>query len=375
MIEQSILLKMTTPGLAGAATSQLRQEYLACQDLFDQQPASIQQDLVAQAAQMTKGLFSKTGQIQYHLPETVVSHAPNGETQNLTTPRYMRHLRVGNLINRVLHSDPRAALNEQLLQLERSEEPAVSTGAALLRHVLAHYIVHEYLPGGQTVQYLSDAGEEIPYIPVRTAIETQPDNSNHPGKGPDNPGTRLELRQEAAVGVSYDPRGFFLPQWVAVDEQQHLLAPDLCTAMADLEAMRGYLSVLETAVEFAPYMVVDEAYQNKHYGILGQLVNQGRALACYQVALLCATIKRRAAQHKLDRGLSISLPYFNDETLTMETYDFDVIPGGWVMFTPAFVVIAVRQQGAKVAQNMRLNQSTRKNLLKELSTIERAFLR
>jgi hypothetical protein len=91
--------------------------------------------------------------------------------------------------------------------------------------------------------------------------------------------------------------------------------------------------------------------------------------------VIIQTIKHRVASHDLDRGLSLSLPYFNDQTLAMELYRFDVIPVGRVMFVPAFVVLAVRQQGAKVAQDTRLNKSTRRQLLMELSTLEGTFLR
>jgi hypothetical protein len=133
--------------------------------------------------------------------------------------------------------------------------------------------------------------------------------------------------------------------------------------------------VLYRVVELAPYMVTDEAYQQKRYGMLGQLVNQGRAFANYQVEEIIQTIKRRASMHEMDRGFSLRLPYFNDQTLALENYDFDVIPRGWVMFVPAFVVLAVRAQGAKVAQDTRLNKSTRRHLLIELSAIEETFLR
>jgi hypothetical protein len=87
------------------------------------------------------------------------------------------------------------------------------------------------------------------------------------------------------------------------------------------------------------------------------------------------TIRRRAASHDLDRGLSLSLPYFNDQTLSKEEYNFDVIPAGRVMFVPAFVVLAVRAQGAKVAQDTRMSKSTRKHLLAELGLLEQIFLR
>jgi len=122
-------------------------------------------------------------------------------------------------------------------------------------------------------------------------------------------------------------------------------------------------------------MVADEQYQHKRYGMLGQLVNQGRALANFEVEEIVRTIQRRAADHELDRGLSLSVPYFNDQTLTIETFRFDVIPSGRVMFVPAFVVLAVRAQGAKVAQDTRLDHSTRRHLLAELGTLEKVFLR
>ncbi len=58
-----------------------------------------------------------------------------------------------------------------------------------------------------------------------------------------------------------------------------------------------------------------------------------------------------------------------------KSYNFDVIPAGRVMFVPAFVVLAVRAQGAKVAQDTRLSQSTRRHLLAELGILEQIFLR
>jgi hypothetical protein len=93
------------------------------------------------------------------------------------------------------------------------------------------------------------------------------------------------------------------------------------------------------------------------------------------VKTIIGTIQRRAASHDLDRGLSLSLPYFNDQTLVIEEFYFDVIPAGRVMFVPAFVVMAVRAQAAKVAQDTRLSLSTRRQILIELSSLEETFLR
>jgi hypothetical protein len=57
----------------------------------------------------------------------------------------------------------------------------------------------------------------------------------------------------------------------------------------------------------------------------------------------------------------------------MHTHDFVVIPAGRIMFLPAFVVKAGREEQAKVAQDTRLSPSTRKYLLSELKALESAF--
>jgi hypothetical protein len=107
--------------------------------------------------------------------------------------------------------------------------------------------------------------------------------------------------------------------------------------------------------------------------MLGQLINQGRALARYQSREIIQTIKRRAAAQDLNRGLSLSLPYFDDQTLALQIHDFEVIPSGRIMFLPAFVVRGTHLERAKVEQDTRLSASTCKHLLSELKMLEEAF--
>jgi hypothetical protein len=175
--------------------------------------------------------------------------------------------------------------------------------------------------------------------------------------------------------VPYVPaaRRFYLPQWVAFDDEDHLLVNTIGEAEAHLASMQRFLSILHMAVSLAPYIVADEAYQQKRYGMLGQLINQGRALARYETREIITVIQQRAAAHDLNRGLSLSLPYFDDQTLQMELHEFEIIPAGRIMFVPAFVVRAARERQAKVAQDTRLSHSTRKYVLAELKMLETAF--
>ncbi len=94
--------------------------------------------------------------------------------------------------------------------------------------------------------------------------------------------------------VPYVPaaRHFYLPQWVAFDEQDRLLVGSLKEAEAYLASMERFVDVLHIAVSLAPYIVADPVYQEKRYGMLGQLINQGRALARYQMREIIHTIQQ-----------------------------------------------------------------------------------
>jgi hypothetical protein len=68
------------------------------------------------------------------------------------------------------------------------------------------------------------------------------------------------------------------------------------------------------------------------------------------------------------------LPYFDDQELKVGHSNFEIIPAGRIMFVPAFVVRASLEEQAKIAQDTRLNPSTRKHIMQELKILEEAFL-
>jgi hypothetical protein len=370
---QSKKLSDPYPGLADNAVSQLRQEYIGYQEMLQIQPPLVQRFLETQASSVAEAVIQGLPQVRFTLPDRVVLQKQDEEAKTASVPGESREQITGGLMDRLMRTDLRTALRLRLGELEQSSNRAISVSAGLLRHAVVRHMVHNMLPSGRTVQYGVAEGEEIPSIPVRSELE------------PESAITAAtdaivleEERGEAGRGELLVPyveaaRRFYLPQWVAFDDQGHLLVGGVNEAEADIASMQRYLSVLHTAVGLAPYMVADDEYQRKRYGILGQLVNQGRSLARYQVDEIIRTIQRRASSHDLNRGLSLSLPYFNDQTLAMENYSFEVIPAGRIMFVPAFVVRAAREQEAKIAQDTRLSQSTRKHLLAELSALDQAF--
>jgi hypothetical protein len=361
------------PGLEDSAVSQLRKEYLSYQELFQMQPPLVQRFLETQASSVAEAIIQGLPQVRFTLPDRVVLQQET-DGKPAVVPRESREQITGGLMDRLTRTDLRTALRLRLGELEQSSNRSVSVSAGLLRHAVVRHMVHNMLPAGRSVQYSMAEGDEIPTVPVKSSLE--PESAIIAAT---DAITAEEERGEAGRGELLVPyveaaRKFFLPQWVAFDDEGQLVVGSVNEAEADIASMQRYLSVLHTAVGLAPYMVADEEYQRKRYGILGQLVNQGRALALFEVEEIIQTIQRRASAHDLNRGLSLSLPYFNDQTLQMENYSFEVIPAGRIMFIPAFVVRAAREQEAKIAQDTRLSQSTRRHLLDELRALERAFV-
>ncbi len=351
----------------------LRGEFEQAQALFEHQPAIAQRFLDAQGRQIADAILQNQTQVRFNLPDRVMTDiSGHAGSAPVSVPTEYREQVTGGVIDRITRADLRTVLRQRLSELEGSNRKSVATSAQLIRYATARFMVYSMLPSGRTVQYTAPEGEEIPSIPidnqqeVQSAITEQTDAIVETGDAEQG-------RGELQVPFVPDARRFFLPQWVAFGLQGNLLVNSAGEAEKSITAMQRYLSVLHAAVSLAPYFVVDGEYQKKRYGMLGQLVNQGRALACYQTEEIVRVIKKRAAAHDLNRGLSLSLPFFDDQLLEIRLHDFTIIPAGRIMFVPAFVVRACREEQAKVAQDTRLSHSTRKYLLLQLSMLESAF--
>jgi hypothetical protein len=350
--------------------SQLRLDYEYQQALSKAQSTLAQRFLQLQAQQIAEALQQHATQIRFTLSDQVMDQENEG--QPLIVPPDQRAHTIGGPLDIIKRTDQRLALRERLATLEQSNLRALSLSGALVRHAIAMYLVHNMLPSGRKVTYIAAEGEDIPTIPLfdksepESAILARTDAISEERQ---KEGERGELQ------VPYVPaaRRFYVPQWVAFDEQDRLLVGSSKEAEALLASMVRFVEVLHLAVSIAAYIVADPVYQEKRYGMLGQLINQGRALARFQLREIIQTIRRRAEADDLNRGLQLSIPFFDDQDLKMKDHLLDVIPAGRIMFIPAFVVRASREEQAMVAQDTRLNASTRKHLLEEICMLEEAF--
>ena len=349
------------------AVPYLQQEYENQKALFESQPGMIQRFLEGQAQFIADALITKASQVRFSLPDRVVTQPfPVGPAGATAIPETDRHIRV----RKILHSDVREALMQCLNELEKSANQGIAISAGLLRYAAAMHMVHDLLPSGRNVTYRADADEQIPTIPMddnapESAITQESDAIAEEGSKDDR----------GAVQTPFVPaaRKFFLPQWVALDQNGVLLVGSAREAEAHVQSMQRYVTILHRALSLAPYMSANAEYQQKRYGILGQLINQGRALATFKTNEIISEIRRRVEKQSLNRGLSITLPYFDDQILEMQRSKIEIIPAGRIMFLPVFVVRASRGEQAKVAQDTRLNASTRRHLLAQLELLEAAF--
>ena len=355
-------------------SDRLAEEYERQQALMTAQPAIVQRFLETQGKQIAQALLDGDPQISFTLPDRVVFTLENvAQPAEVTIPQNQRTRSVGSFMNRFRKVELYKALRHSFTELEQSPDRAVSVGTGLLRHATVLHMVYNILPAGRTVSYkFADEEETIPSIPETDALEPESaitsvnDAIAEEGKTEDGRGDLL---------VPFVPyaRKFFLPQWVAFDENGDLLVKSVEEAESHIKSMQKFMQVLFLAVALAPYISADKEYATKRYGMLGQLVNQGRALAVYQAKAIVTRIKERASSGNLNRGLSLSLPYFDDQELRVDVTNFEVIPAGRIMFVPAFVVRAVQQEEVKVSQDTRYNPSTRKHLLHLLDLLEQAF--
>lgn len=354
-------------------TNHLREELERQQKLFSAQPNIVQRFLEAQARQLSDGLLQRATQLRFTLPDRVLGVAPHIEqSAPMAVPPASREQAIGSILQKMRGADIRDLFRHRLAELEQSPDHAVSVSASLLRYAIVIHMVYNMLPSGRSVNYRAEQDEEIPTIPVEdelepaSAITSAEDAIAEEGKAEEGRGELLVPFVQAA-------RKFYLPQWIAFGDNDKLLVNSVAEAEAHIISMQNYVGILHMAVSFASYMVADEEYQKKRYGMLGQLINQGRALGRYKASEIIKTIKERAANNNLNRGLSLSLPYFDDRELKMATSSFEVIPAGRIMFVPAFVVRATRQEEVKVAQDTRLSMSTRHHLCAQLKMLENAF--
>jgi hypothetical protein len=362
------MLEPNLNSMLDKTTDVLHKEYDRQRKLFDAQPVMLQRYFDAQARYLAESLLQKSSQMRFTLPDRVVVDAQFGQTD--TIPSEEREQVAGGLVDRLTRTDMTVVLRARFQELEQLPQRGIAVAAGVMRFSVCRQMIGAMLPGGQSVSYF-DRGEEA--TPSETDLSEPGVDSDAAGltDGADDP-ARGGHGEFPASSVQY-ARRFFMPQWIAFDQDQKLLAGSMAEAEAAVDSMQNFLQVLHTAVGLASYFVADQEYQRKRQGMLGQLINQGRAMGIHKTREIIQSIKQRADAKELNRSLTITLPYFDDQSLRMKEYPFEVIPAGRIKFHTPLVVRAAQDESVKIAQDTRLSTSTRSHILAEMAMLEEAF--
>ncbi len=124
-----------------------------------------------------------------------------------------------------------------------------------------------------------------------------------------------------------------------------------------------------------PIQTTDTALRLSTASSVEDGVARGQDLALRAVEELIEELGRRAASHQLDRGIRLSLPFYDDRRQSLRWRDFTVIPPGRIMFVPAFVVIAAEREIGRVQADRQYTETTRRHLVEVLEILRRAFVR
>lgn len=327
--------------------------------LFKAQPQAIQSFFQDQARVITRAIEGGKTRLRFAFPEYVMLPLSGEQAvyQKVSlAPRYRRQ-KVGTFLHAYHTHDLIASLIDRFSELQRSNNIALATGADLLRFLVAQQLLEALPENSGFIQWnelLLDESGTHPNTPLNQTIQFRPEFT----KGDD------ELAKLSS---------FYLPQWVAFDTNGVLIAPTEQDAQKRILFMQDYIHRLLLILALEPAIMEESAYQNRYKRMINQWIHQGQAYARYQTIEIIRTIRQRAHQNALNRGLSISLPYFDDQALELRTYDFEIIPAGRILFEPNFVVQTVEDAKLSVSADQSYSAGTKKHLLAELDLLQKSF--
>ena len=346
--------------------SYISREYDALSSLFALQSDSTQHFFQQQALHIISILGQNKKRIRFELPEQVCW----GNGDMLKIAKGSRRQVTGSILKGTSRQKKRTQLICQLNKLERSSHAGLAVSGKLLRYAIVRTMVYDLLPDGRPVHYQPEANDDIPSIPMGETRSTSQASSRDELKEILDP-----ILEDGKFQIPYimGAQRFFLLNWVAFGDDDQLLVSSFQEAEALIASLQNAVNLLQDAEAICLSIVADEMYQRKRAGLLGQLVNQGHALArCYTQQII-TKIHAGVEKGEFNRGLQLSLPYFEINDLSIHLYPINVIPKGRIMFISEFVVLAMQLTAWKVQQDPQINTSSRRHLLAQLASIENSF--
>jgi hypothetical protein len=274
--------------------------------LMDIQLPATREVLQDQASSLAEALQNRDRRIYFELPSVVVLAPGNAPT---AIPSWLRYQRLQGLSFPFLPQNPLKSITNRLALLTFSDLPEVKVAAQLFALETAQAMV------------------------------------------------RNQIRDLEKTDRPFSENG-------------RLKMDSRVTAEVWLKDQKYKLDLLDTAAQICPAVTDMVVYRQSSARLMRLIENQGKWLSAFLLNELVADFDRLLKENSLNRGISFSLPYFDDRTLDVCYYNFSAIPAGRVMYTPAFVLLAIQKEGVRLFHNSQLSPNSRENLLQTLSAIQ-----
>jgi hypothetical protein len=277
--------------------------------LLAQQPDDLQQAYHGAARQIAEALTHVTYTLTVQLPNCVYL---NG-TLTLV-PRKWVVLHAGSWLHRwrrqVCHADLIAKLNA----LVTLSHVVIASSARLVAYLSARELLYDYVPTPDDLQ--SGSAVAIPQVRLNTSEDR---------------------------------------------------------VKAEVDRLCSYVEALRWVEQLYPGWTADDLYSEKYARLTARLTRQGHALAVYYTQRIIDDLLGRWHSGEVIRGLTLLVPYLDEQHYQMKTYRVEVIPTGRIAFRPEFVVGACRVTEQEVRHNPQLSQATRWQLISQLDMLSQAF--
>ncbi|MGB9639533.1 MAG: hypothetical protein ACPL3P_04800 [Anaerolineales bacterium] len=331
-------------------------------NLLNAQPPHVRDFFSDQAWIIVKTIEEGKESLCFHFPDNlIIPSDPNGGMLQKASilPRY-RTQKIAKRLHWKNHQDLVSRLIDRLDELERSTSIAVGLCAKLLRYLIAVRLFNQ-LP------YPKADGE----AQVIEAMVARNDFSLLENRyfGDNNaPASQISMGNKNNA-----KRTSFFPEWAAFDHQGVLLELSEAEINQRMQRLQDYIHQLFLILAIEPAMMDDGDFQACYWGMANQWRQQGKAFAHYQTLQIVRSIRKRVEDNSLNRGLSISLPYFDDQALEIRLFDFEVIPPGRILFDPNFMIDAVEISKQRVKDDISFDEITKENIISELDFLQKAF--
>jgi hypothetical protein len=177
--------------------------------------------------------------------------------------------------------------------------------------------------------------------------------------------------QDASPQRNADRPGEY-PQWKLIENGKPLFSsPE--QANQRIQAIETALQNLLSAMAIDPDIVEETAFRTRYTALIAQWTEQGRAYSEYLTREIISTIHQRENQHSLNRGLTIHLPYFDDQLFEIRYFDLEIVPAGRIAFQEVFLIQAVQKAKQRVMDDAKISLTTRQHLMSELELLENSF--